>query len=418
MKSKILFSILILYASTIPVMAQAADTSVVASTSTDTATDPALEKAKKEYEKISYLNKISDENAKLELSKTNEALLKLTTENKLILEADKKATNEITSQLNKLKAENDLKAEQIRALSIEYTKEKNEIDLEIKRMEFTEKKYKNANEMLKNELEKLQTELNMRDKKDDWKKHANKEPIYVDNPFDANTGTLTISDRRIALNGTIVTKTADYVTERIEYYNNISTSPIFIVINSSPGGSVMAGYRIVKAMQSSKAPVYVVVKSFAASMAAVITTLAQKSFVYPNAILLHHQMSTMNWGNMTQLKEQLEIAREWEKRLDLPVVKKIGMTLEEFRKKMYEKNSDGDWEEFGDNAVKYKWADYVVDRIEETGILKNPDFATITSTTKSWDEEKLDEKGNKYVSLPRLEPFDFYFIYNPDRYYR
>lgn len=418
MKSKILFSILILYASTIPVMAQAADTSVIASTSTDTATDPALEKAKKEYEKISYLNKISDENAKFELSKTNEALLKLTTENKLILEADKKATNEITSQLNKLKAENDLKAEQIRALSIEYTKEKNEIDLEIKRMEFTEKKYKNANEMLKNELEKLQTELNMRDKKDDWKKHANKEPIYVDNPFDANTGTLTISDRRIALNGTIVTKTADYVTERIEYYNNISTSPIFIVINSSPGGSVMAGYRIVKAMQSSKAPVYVVVKSFAASMAAVITTLAQKSFVYPNAILLHHQMSTMNWGNMTQLKEQLEIAREWEKRLDLPVVKKIGMTLEEFRKKMYEKNSDGDWEEFGDNAVKYKWADYVVDRIEETGILKNPDFATITSPTKSWDEEKLDEKGNKYVSLPRLEPFDFYFIYNPDRYYR
>ena len=33
-------------------------------------------------------------------------------------------------------------------------------------------------------------------------------------------------------------------------------------------------------------------------------------------------------------------------------------------------------------------------------------------------EEKIDEKGQRYVSLPRLDPFDLYYIYNPDRYYR
>jgi ATP-dependent Clp protease protease subunit len=163
----------------------------------------------------------------------------------------------------------------------------------------------------------------------------------------------------------------------------------------------------------------VVVKSFAASMAAIITTLADRSYVYPNAVILHHQMSTVNWGNMTQLKEQLELAREWEKRLDVPVAKKMGISLEEFRKKMYEKNSDGDWEEFGDKAVGYHWAGSVVHEIEETGFIKNPDFVEAKPAKPPfWLDEKTDEKGQRYVSLPRLDPFDFYFIYNPDRYYR
>ena len=32
--------------------------------------------------------------------------------------------------------------------------------------------------------------------------------------------------------------------------------------------------------------------------------------------------------------------------------------------------------------------------------------------------EKTDDKGRAYVQLPRLKPFDLYFIYNPDGYYR
>ena len=55
----------------------------------------------------------------------------------------------------------------------------------------------------------------------------------------------------------------------------IPANAIFIVIDTSPRGSVMAGYRILKAMESSDAPVHVVVKSFAASMAAAITTLGE-----------------------------------------------------------------------------------------------------------------------------------------------
>lgn len=377
-----------------------------------------LRQIKDEIEKLSLQNKLADEKLKAITAAQSDELAKISLENKLASELNKKALMEISKQLEKIKLENELKSEKNKTLDLERAKEKADIDLEIRRMELKERQMKFEKSVMDARMDKLTSDLALRAKKEEWKKESNTEPVYTDKPFQNNQ--LIISDRRIALNGPILMKTADYVTERIHYFNNISTAPIFIVIDRSPGGSVMAGYRIVKAMQASKAPVHVVVKSYAASMAAIITTLADKSYVYPNAILLHHQMSTVNWGNMTQLKEQLELAREWERRLLAPVAKKMGIDQETFRKKMYEKNSDGDWQEFGDKAVDYKWATAVVDRIEETGFVKNPDYENpYPSKPLQIDlEEKVTEKGERYVILPRLEPFDFYFIYNPDNYYR
>ena len=373
-----------------------------------------------EYEVAAGQNKLMSEQSKALLSKQEDELQKLSLENRLSEENNKKAVYLISQQVDKLKAENDLKAEQQRELLIADAKERNAIDLEDKRLDLAERRLKIEKMTVDSRLNQLNSDLEMRGKKEEWKKEANTEPVYLAQPF--QNGRLVVSDRRIALNGPIYTGVADYVTERIHYYNNISsTQTIFIMIDHSPGGSVMEGYRIIKAMQASRAPVYVVVKSFAASMAAVIATMAEKSFVYPNAIMLHHQMSTLNWGNMTQLKEQLELAREWERRLHVPVAKKMGVSLEEFRKMMYEKNSNGDWEEFGDKAVGYKWVTSVVDEIDETGFTKNPDDVSAAEKARPAAyalAEKTDEKGQRYTELPRLAPFDFYFIYNPDRYYR
>ncbi|HAH07911.1 MAG TPA: peptidase S14 [Elusimicrobia bacterium] len=374
-------------------------------------------KAEAELQKLSTQNRLADEKGKALLEPQDAEFQKLTLENKLSAEKGKKALDELSRQLEKTKLENDLRSEGLRELMFAADKEKRDIELALKRLELEERKLHFEKLSMDSRMAKLKSDLEMRDRKEEWKKEANKEPLYVDKPF--QSGRLVVSDRRIPLNGPIFTGVADFVTERIHYYNNISsTQPIFIVIDRCPGGSVMEGYRIVKAMQASKAPVHVVVKSFAASMAAVITTLADQSYVYPNAIVLHHQMSTVNWGNMTQLKEQLELAQEWERRLHVPVAKKMGISIEAFRKKMYEKNSDGDWEEFGDKAVEYKWASSVVHEIDETGFTKNPDLQPKPQKPMFWMEEKSDEKGHRYVNLPRLDPFDFYFIYNPDRYYR
>jgi ATP-dependent Clp protease protease subunit len=273
------------------------------------------------------------------------------------------------------------------------------------------------------QLARLNNDLDLRVKRDLWKNRVNHDIQYTKEPF--KDGVLTISDRRIALNGPIWMDTADYVVERIDYFNNQSHEfPIFIVIDTSPGGSVMAGYKILKAMDGSAAPVYVVVKSFAASMAAGITTLSKRSFVYPNAILLHHQIAGGIGGNLTQARENLKEMEEWWKRLAAPVAAKMGISLDEFIKRMYQNRSTGDWEEFGDNARKIKWVDEIAQTIQEESYDKNPDAPSAPGGSPSHLasepvlQERVDTAGHRYVLLPRLDPVDCYYLYNPDNYYR
>jgi len=283
---------------------------------------------------------------------------------------------------------------------------------------------------------------------------VDKDPMtYPANPL--NGKTLTISDRRIPLNGGITRGSADYVTERIHYFNNLDEkAPIFIVIDTNPGGSVTEGYRIVTAMQNSKAPVHVVVKQYAASMAAVITTLAEESYAYPNAIILHHQMSSGMRGNLTQQKEQLEEGYEWAKRLADPVAEKMGVSYDEFVELMYKNNSDGDWAEFADKARKLKWVNHVIEEIRETALVTapvrsagprviymradgtpiDPDSGETPAQTLTMPraftqhelfnspiqlETKTDGNGNTYTELPPLSsPYDYYFLHDPNNRYR
>ncbi|MEM6469342.1 MAG: ATP-dependent Clp protease proteolytic subunit [Planctomycetota bacterium] len=268
--------------------------------------------------------------------------------------------------------------------------------------------------------------ISLSENRDKVKSRVLSEIDYKSKPYQG--GELYITDRRISLNGVVTAKTATYVTERIHFYNNQSDDPIFIVIDDSPGGSVMAGYRIVKAMEASDAPIHVVVKSYAASMAAIITTLSDHSYAYPNAIILHHQMSSFLSGNMTQQSEQLEVNKEWARRLMEPLCEKLGTTPEKLVKEMYENSSTGDWEEFADRAQELGWVGHIVSGIREESVVKKPttsnvngNFIIIGSSIEpvSFDGvEEVDERGERFKRLPRLKPFDCYFIHDPTGYYR
>jgi ATP-dependent Clp protease, protease subunit len=283
------------------------------------------------------------------------------------------------------------------------------------RVQDTEIKLRRA--QLEMDVAQLQTDLSVREKREVLRDLAPADQVYTLEPL--QEGVLRISDRRIALNGPIVSFLADEVVERIDYFNNQSTQfPIFIVIDSSPGGSVMGGAKILKAMEGSQAPVYVVVKSYAASMSAVITALAKHSYAYPNAVIVHHQISWLGLGNLTQQKEQLAQSEQWWRRLAEPVARKMGLTLDQFIARMYAQNSDGNWREFADAARQLKWVDDVVHTIRETSLDKNPDRFGSRPGLALQLEEKVDNEGNPYVVLPRLAPMDCYFVYNPDRYYR
>lgn len=274
------------------------------------------------------------------------------------------------------------------------------------------------------EIAQRASEVALFQKQQEAGKVVAKEVKYLKEPL--VNGTLYISDRRIPMNGPVTEEMARGIIQSMNFFNNQSTEyPIFIVIDNSPGGSVAAGFQILKAIESSKAPVCVVVKGFAASMAAVTTTLAPKSYCYNNTIILHHQMSTGFRGNMTVLGEQLETAKSWYDRLGSPVAKKMGITLEEFTKQMYEHTKTGDWQEFGDKAQQLKWVDTVVERIVEDGILDilpetgpRPPVVRPMAITNGC-VEKIDDKGNRYIQLPILtNPADYWWISDRAGLYR
>ncbi|MBI2789263.1 MAG: ATP-dependent Clp protease proteolytic subunit [Elusimicrobia bacterium] len=329
-----------------------------------------------------------------------------------------RAAAELRHQRDRARLENELAREKLNAETIKADAEKLRRDLVVQELDFQARKLRQEADLADNKTVAIKADLELRAKKEAWRKEANREPDYEKEPF--KNGVLTVSDRRITVEGPIVYGTADYVTERIHYFNNKSEEfPIFLVIDRSPGGSVMEGYRILKAMQASKAPVHVVVKSFAASMAATIATLAPHSYAYPNAVILHHQMWGVSFGNPTQQKQQLDIMKEWDRRLREPIARKMGTSMDKFTAEMYKQNVDGDWEEFADAAVRLKWIDHVVHEIRETGIVKEPE-------TKLEDKPRLpfglaeesDAKGDRFVRLPRLQHSDAYFMFNRDGYYR
>lgn len=313
---------------------------------------------------------------------------------------------------------NEIAHEKFAAEELKADAEKLKIDMAMRDLDFQSRKLRMDAEVAEHRGVALKADLDLREKKAEWKREANREPVYLAEPF--KDGVLTLSDRRITLDGPIVMGTGDFVTERIQYFNNKDESlPIFIVIDRNPGGSVMEGYRIVKAIQASRAPVHVVVKSYAASMAAVIATLSPRSYAYPNAILVHHQMAGGMFGNITQQKEQLEVAQEWYRRLAEPVAAKMGVSLGALVKEMYRHNSDGDWEEFADKAVKLKWVDRIVHEVRETGIVKEPEIKKDEKPKLAFGlVEEIDARGERFVRLPRLQPFDAYWLYDPNGYYR
>lgn len=392
------------------------------------ADDPETAKLKKELSRLTLeKDRLAAENAlaKEKLAKElSDRRQELERADFSVEEQRKKLARELEE--TRLKAERDLNAMKVESerLLLEATIAKNKAE-----MRMTEMRLKEAE--ARAETTRLSAIMEQRDKEITSNQYAEAKPDYPANPLEGRT--LTVSDRRIALNGMIMMSTADEVCGRIDYFNNKDPQkPIFIVIDNSPGGSVMAGYRILKAMEGSKAPVHVVVKSFAASMAACITTLADHSYAYPNAIILHHQLSAGAFGNLQQQRESLAEFEEWWKRLAGPISKKMGLDLAEFEKRMYARVSTGDWTEFADKAVDLKWVDHLVDEIRETGTLKHPDLAAKPAapatpliiptrgenTEPRWLTEMIDEKGKPYMLLPRLTPKDCYWLFNADGYYR
>ncbi len=341
------------------------------------------------------------------LAELNAAKARLELENTIHEQKQKQILAYLNSEKDKLTLQNAIQEEKNRQQELQFKLESAKLEYELLKLNF--------------EKEQLEAKIAKRDKHEQWDSQVNKPKEYQKEPF--VDGQLLISDRKIILDGPIWPSDSSYIVEKIQYFNNKTIEyPIFLIIDYCPGGSVMEGTRILKAMKNSRAPVYVIVKSLAASMAAAIATLAERSYALPDAVIIHHQVWGVSWGNKTEQREQLKILEQWSERIMRPIATKMGLTLEKLVEKMYENNSRGDWFEFANDAVKYKWIDYIVEDIRDTSYTKQP------SSTPEDDEEEeviivahqeqIDSEGKRYLKVPHLRPMDVYHLYNPDNYYR
>ncbi len=338
-----------------------------------------------------------------------------------------KALAEIRQQTAGLDAANMLAASELQKQQVARQEQTAELEAEIATLllrqqqlalehELTMQKMLNEQVAMQADLDTLALQLSLRSQKEDWQLQTNAD---VPHPLDpVIDGVLHISDRRVELGLLIFEGTGQHIAERIDFFNNQSTEqPIFLVIDECLGGSVMEGWRILQSIESSEAPVYVVVKSMAASMAAIITSRAEHSYAFPNALIMHHEIQAHTDGSTTEREEALEEMHAWELRTLGPIADKMGITVEEFRKRMYEFNSDGIWEVFAEDALELKWVNNVIAEVREEGIVKKPEG----ELDNWWDDFFFfgtDENGKEYALLPRGNPRDIYFMYNPDNYYR
>lgn len=352
----------------------------------------------------------------------------------------KEEIEELRLMTEKMKIDRQLEAERLTEAKAVQNRERDRLKLET---EIAKLQREHEAEKLQAELAKLQaekkrieTELEVEGVKEKLEDRILGEERYPDEPF--KDGVLTVSLRRIELNGPIMQGAADYVCQRLDYFNNQSDKPIFLVIDNCPGGSAIEGMQIVQAIKESNAPVHVVVKRFAASMAAIITTLAEHSYCYPDAIILHHQASTVMQGNGRVLEDQRKMFDEITKRLIGEVARKIDLDQEEFIEQMYENRASGDWDLFGDQAAEKGWVGEVVTLVREDGVRSRPKGVRssgfnqiimgngqqpleVSGYLERYEAplvEQVDERGRAYVRLPSGGPFDAWLLYNPNGYYR
>jgi ATP-dependent Clp endopeptidase proteolytic subunit ClpP len=98
-------------------------------------------------------------------------------------------------------------------------------------------------------------------------------------------------------------KEAEEESILISYKLNIDEVPIYIHI-SSFGGSIFAAFNAIDIINSCKVPIYSIIDGATASAGTLISIVAKKRFIRPNAHMLIHQLSSGCWGKMSEIEDE------------------------------------------------------------------------------------------------------------------
>jgi ATP-dependent Clp protease protease subunit len=132
--------------------------------------------------------------------------------------------------------------------------------------------------------------------------------------------------------------------------------PIKIHIDSY-GGAVYQCFGLLGIMENSKTPIYTIVTGCAMSCGFMIAISGHKRFAYTKATLLYHQLSTIKYGKLKEIKEDIIESKRLQKMIENIVIEKTKIT----RKRLKESfNKKEDWFISVDEALELG----VIDKIK------------------------------------------------------
>lgn len=104
-------------------------------------------------------------------------------------------------------------------------------------------------------------------------------------------------------------ETAEDITKKLIAMDAVSNEDIYLIINSY-GGQVYSLMAMIDAINNLKSKVNTVCLGIGASCGAVLFSLGNKRYIGENSKLMFHQVSTMAWGTVDQIENDLKEAKE------------------------------------------------------------------------------------------------------------
>lgn len=185
----------------------------------------------------------------------------------------------------------------------------------------------------------------------------------------------------IVIRGRIDEKLADEFL-----YSLIRNSPKYVYINS-PGGSILAGNRIITHMMQRN---ITCIAERAYSMAFVILQACGQRYITPMSTVMQHQASLGIRGELYQITNYLNMIHAIESKLNRMQAERIGLTEEEFRHRI-----TTEWWLFDDDILKQNVADKVVYVTCSKELLH--------SKTKSTKQGFFEDRVETYSGCPLIQ---------------
>jgi ATP-dependent Clp protease protease subunit len=126
-----------------------------------------------------------------------------------------------------------------------------------------------------------------------------------DNIFEYQTARR-LSKREIILHDDIENGTVGEVYDDLQQMLYDSTNAPIHVYIKSPGGSVFDGLHLYDELKSLPCPVYTYGQGIIASAASFIFMAGEKRFLQPHAWFMIHEMSSFNWGSLSEQEDDLK----------------------------------------------------------------------------------------------------------------